>query len=59
VVPGDYIFAERSGAVVIPAEDLEWAIEEARAIERSDRDFIERIRFEKPGDVLHKGSRES
>lgn len=36
VVPGDYVYVDASGAVVIPAKDLEKVLELARQIEKDD-----------------------
>jgi 4-hydroxy-4-methyl-2-oxoglutarate aldolase len=47
VVPGQYVFADSSGAVVIPAQQIDEVIEGARAVEAEDarsREQIERER---------------
>jgi 4-hydroxy-4-methyl-2-oxoglutarate aldolase len=36
VVPGSYVFADSSGAVVIPARQIEAVLEEARKVEAAD-----------------------
>src|SRR3954454_4477866 len=36
VVPGSYVFADSSGAVVIPARQIEEVLEEARKVEAAD-----------------------
>ena len=36
VIPGQYVFADSSGAVVIPAGHLDRVLAEARSIERED-----------------------
>jgi 4-hydroxy-4-methyl-2-oxoglutarate aldolase len=36
VIPGQYVFADSSGAVVIPPSDLEPVLAEARSIEADD-----------------------
>jgi regulator of RNase E activity RraA len=36
VVPGAYVFADPSGAVVIPARQIEQVLEEARDVEAAD-----------------------
>ena len=36
VIPGMYVFADSSGAVVIPTDDLERVLAEARSIEADD-----------------------
>lgn len=53
VRPGDYIFADTSGAVVIPAAQVTSVIAEARRIVEDDAGFIESIRAETP--VGHAG----
>jgi regulator of RNase E activity RraA len=44
VLPGDWIFADNAGAVVIPDEDLEAVLEAARQIEQRDAAEVARIR---------------
>jgi regulator of RNase E activity RraA len=46
VVPGDYLYADASGAVVIPAASKERVIEEAIGIEAEDARFAEEIAHE-------------
>jgi 4-hydroxy-4-methyl-2-oxoglutarate aldolase len=46
VCPGDWIYADRAGAVVIPADDLRPVLEAARAIEESDARAVTRMREE-------------
>ena len=49
VIPGAYVFADSSGAVVIPPGDLEQVLSEARAIEADDaRDRAEIARENGP-----------
>ena len=48
IVPGEYIFADSSGAVVIPASQVESILKEAHAVEEEDARFIEEIRTEDP-----------
>lgn len=43
VVPGDYIYADASGAVVIPQGSIERVIDEAIQIEAEDDRFVEEI----------------
>lgn len=45
VVPGDWIYADASGAVVIPAADLVDILEEAARIEERDAAAVERMRL--------------
>ena len=44
VLPGDWIFADHAGAVIIPDEDLEAVLDGAREIERRDADAVARAR---------------
>jgi len=46
VVPGDWIHADRSGAVVVPASVVERVMREAAALEEADLAVIERSRDE-------------
>ena len=46
VMPGSYIFADASGAVVIPSDQIEAVIGEARRIEAEDAAHRERIATE-------------
>lgn len=52
IAPGDYIYADRAGAVVIPAHSLHDVLTEARRINADDRDFVTRIRDEDPTALL-------
>jgi regulator of RNase E activity RraA len=53
VVPGDYVFADRAGAVVLPSESAHEVIAMAHEIEREDSAAEARIRGEDP-DVLRR-----
>jgi regulator of RNase E activity RraA len=46
--PGDYIYADSSGAVVIPASDLDAVIAGALAVVEEDAGHLENIRKERP-----------
>jgi 4-hydroxy-4-methyl-2-oxoglutarate aldolase len=46
--PGDHVFADASGAVVIPSGQVEDVLAEARLVEQEDADAIERIGVEDP-----------
>lgn len=46
VFPGDVVYADRSGAVVIPSQDLGEILEEAARIEERDAATVERMRAE-------------
>ncbi len=52
VFPGDYVFADSSGAAIIPAGDIQAILEEALRVEVEDARSIETIRHENPEDVL-------
>jgi 4-hydroxy-4-methyl-2-oxoglutarate aldolase len=43
IVPGNYVFADSSGAVVIPPGDLDQVLAEARSIEADDARYREEI----------------
>ncbi|MFH8445330.1 RraA family protein [Streptomyces sp. NPDC018026] len=55
IVPGDYVYADASGAVVVPAASLRQVIEEAARIEADDDRSIEQIRDEDPERMRHGG----
>jgi regulator of RNase E activity RraA len=48
VIPGQYVFADRAGAVVIPDAQLEDVIAGARAVENEDAESRQEIRREDP-----------
>lgn len=48
IMPGDYVYADSSGAVVMPRHQVREVLEEAAGIAREDRDFVETIREEDP-----------
>jgi regulator of RNase E activity RraA len=49
VIPGQYVFADDSGAVVIPPADLDAVLEGARAVQQEDAGFREQIANENLG----------
>ena len=51
IVPGDYAYADSSGAVVIPAHSVHQVLQEATRIEDDDDRFAEQIRAEDPAQV--------
>ena len=59
VMPGDYVFADRSAAVIIPPDGIDEVIEEALRIQQEDRRFLEEIQNEDPKEILKKGSGET
>jgi 4-hydroxy-4-methyl-2-oxoglutarate aldolase len=46
VIPGQYIFADSSGAVVVPDEELDDVVDEARKVQEEDRGFRRHIAHE-------------
>ncbi|WP_189932291.1 RraA family protein [Streptomyces sulfonofaciens] len=48
VVPGDYVYADSAGAVVIPAHSLSDVVAEAHRMAAEDQDYLTRIRAEDP-----------
>lgn len=46
VMPGDWVYADASGAVVIPPDDLGEVLEEAARIEERDAEEVSRMRVE-------------
>lgn len=54
VVPGDYVYADRTGAVVIPAASLDRVLAEAKKIHETDLGFLVTIREEDP-EALRRG----
>jgi 4-hydroxy-4-methyl-2-oxoglutarate aldolase len=49
--PGDFVFADSSGAVAIPAGQVVEVVAEARRIVAADAGFMEGIRTEDPADL--------
>ena len=49
VVPGNFVFADSSGTVVIPDAELEQVLAEARQIEADDARYRAEIARERPG----------
>lgn len=58
VFPGDYAYADGSGAVIIPAAALQRVLEEAAKVEADDARFLENIRHEDPEAVRRYGGQE-
>jgi regulator of RNase E activity RraA len=50
VIPGDYVYADASGAVVIPRASLQRVIDEALTVEAEDALSLEQIATELPQD---------
>ncbi|MGI9539017.1 MAG: RraA family protein [Miltoncostaeaceae bacterium] len=55
VVPGDYVYADGGGAVVIPAPALDEVLDYAETREARDRASMEAISSEKAEDVMRSG----
>lgn len=51
IVPGDYIYADTAGAVVIPAGSIDDILAEAHHVDEEDARAVERIRVERPEDM--------
>ncbi len=58
IMPGDYVFADSSGAVVIPPSRLDDVVEEAAGVEDHDAQALLEIRREDP-DTLVTGPEET
>jgi regulator of RNase E activity RraA len=50
ITPGDYIYADTAGAVVIPAVSIDRVLAEAHTVEAEDTQSAEAIRTEKAED---------
>jgi len=46
ITPGDYVYADSAGAVIIPAGSLDRVLDEAAKIDAEDREALEQIRQE-------------
>lgn len=49
ILPGDFIYADSSGAVSIPAAEVEKAVEGAVEVTQEDTGYLDQIREEVPG----------
>jgi 4-hydroxy-4-methyl-2-oxoglutarate aldolase len=58
IVPGDYVYADRAAAVVIPATHVERVLELAREVGEQDKAFLQTIVTEDPGEIKRRGSNE-
>jgi regulator of RNase E activity RraA len=47
ITPGDYVYADSAGAVVIPADSLDRVLDEAAKVEAEDHEADEQIRQER------------
>jgi len=57
VIPGDYVYADSSGAVIIPGGDVEKVLESAVKNENNDTQLITDIKSEDAAYVLAHGSK--
>jgi regulator of RNase E activity RraA len=53
VIPGDYVYADASGAVVIPRASLQRVIDEALRVEAEDMQSLDDIAAERPEETSH------
>lgn len=58
VVPGDYVYADDSGAAIIPASVLQSVFEEALRVQAEDERSISKIQQEDPAKVIRDGGTE-
>ena len=49
IYPGDYVYADHSGAAVIPASEIREVLAGARAVVEEDVGYVEQIKDEAPG----------
>jgi regulator of RNase E activity RraA len=55
--PGDYVYADSAGAVVIPPGSLDRVLDEASKIDAEDRESLEQIRRERSaGNEKHRST---
>jgi len=55
IMPGDYIYADASGAVVVPAAEIREVLEEAVQSEIRDQASADRMIHEDPATVITQG----
>ena len=58
-MPGDVIFADSTGAAVIPADDAEKILKSARMIKDMATQMLDKIKAEDPNEVRSSGSQEA
>jgi len=58
IKPGDYVVADNSGAVVVPAPDIHSVLTETVEIEKADVAFVRTIKTKRAEDVMRQGSDE-
>lgn len=59
ILPGDYIYADRVAAVVIPATHIDCVLAVAREVDDQDKAFVQSIRTEDSDAVRRRGSEEA
>lgn len=59
IIPGDYIYADASGAVILSATPVNHILAEATRIMQNDAQFVKHIREQDRERVLKNGSGES
>lgn len=59
IVPGDWIYVDNAGAVVIPEDDLDDVLDRAVEITEEDVEKAQRVRSEDPEEILARGKDES
>ena len=52
IMPGQYVYADTAGAVIIPADEVGRVVEEAAQISRDDVSFFEQIKAEDPNRIV-------
>jgi regulator of RNase E activity RraA len=58
IYPGDYVYARRDIAVVLPGDHLKAIFEEALAVEKDDQVYLRQIKTEDPAQVMQSGGAE-
>lgn len=56
IIPGDYIYADTAGAVVIPAGSIDDVLAEAHRVDEEDARSVDRIRLERLEDMTERSS---
>lgn len=52
IMPGQYIYGDAAGAVVIPADEVGRVVEVAARMERDDASFLDQIKTEDPSRIV-------
>lgn len=53
ITPGDFVYADQTGGVVIPAASVDDVFAEARRVDAEDQKALREIRTENPASVTH------